>query len=74
MSESSIPKPIRKIMGQLANGTITLAKASAAMGAALDKKLGTENKSLFRPSDPSKRAETYRTTAKGKKPKGGAGR
>lgn len=74
MSESSIPKPIRKIMGQLANGTITLSKASAAMGAALDKKLGTEKKSLFRSSDPSKRAKTYMTTATGKKPKGGAGR
>ena len=74
MAESKIPKGMRKVLGQLAKGVITVAEASTALGTALDKKLGTENKSLFRSSDPSKRSETYRTKATGKKPRGGSGR
>jgi hypothetical protein len=74
MAESRIPKAARKVLGQLAKGVITVAEASTALGAALDKKFGTEKKSLFRPSDPSKRSKTYKTTATGKKPRGGAGR
>lgn len=74
MAESKIPKSMRRVLGRLSRGVITVAEASAALGSVLDKKLGTESKSLFRSSDPSKRPETYRTTGTGKKPSGGSGR
>ena len=58
-TESSIPKPLRRIIGGIAKGTYTAVEASTKLGAYFDKKLGTENKSLFRRSDPAKRPETY---------------
>ncbi len=58
-AKSSIPKPLRRIIGGIAKGTLTAVEASTKLGSYFDKKLGTENKSLFRRSDPAKRPETY---------------
>tara|TARA_R110000772_G_scaffold258646_1_gene375931 strand:- start:38 stop:259 length:222 start_codon:yes stop_codon:yes gene_type:complete len=64
----------QKVMGAVITGilkpTFSFVGAAGRLGAKLDKKFGTENKSLFRPSDPAKRSNTY---AK-RKSKGGGGK
>lgn len=49
MSEKTkIPLGIRKILGQVAKGVLTPVEAAGRLGSFLDKKAGTESKTLFK--------------------------
>ena len=68
MSESILPKAARRILTQLSKGVLSVPEAAGKLGGYLDSKMGTEDKSLFRASDPAKRSSTY------KQRKGGGGK